>query len=233
MKRLFVSILILLAGFFILAQAFAAAEDKESKPVKKSEAPKKRGTAKVQKDREYVRWLGKNVEFMADSNTASAIRAKLKKFEGLEKGLEKVNQKSKDEVSEWTRGIGTKKVRIDEDTLDDRIDLGGDVQRQVIRELVFLRGIAVKEGAKETVAAIEGLLLDRQQRYEKLFDKWNEATERIRQEDEEERDRKRRERKIRDRSRDRDRDNYRDRIDWDKRRVPKRGTREQEGSTAR
>jgi hypothetical protein len=188
----------------------------------------------VQKDREYVRWLGKDVEFMADSNTASAIRAKLKKFEGLEKGLEKVNQKSKDEVSEWTRGIGTKKVRIDdEDTLEDRIDLGGDVQRQVIRELVFLRGIAVKEGAKETAAAIEGLLLDRQQRYEKIFDKMNEATERIRQRDREERKRKRSERKIRDRSRDRDRDNYRDRIDWNKRTVPKRGTREQEGSTAR
>jgi hypothetical protein len=220
-----------LAGFFILAQAFAAAEDKESKPAKKSSTPKS-GKVQVQEGSTYRKWLRKDLAFLADSNTAGAIRAKLKQFEGLEKGLEKINQKSKDEVGEWTLGIG-KKIRLDEDTLEDRIDLGRDVQRQVIRELVFLRGIAVKEGAKETAAAIEGVLLDRQRRYEKIFDEMSEAEDRIRQRDREERERKRSERKIRDRSRDRDRDNYRDRIDWNKRRVPKRGTREQEGSTAR
>ncbi|MHC4156033.1 MAG: hypothetical protein ACYST6_14085 [Planctomycetota bacterium] len=45
------------------------------------------------------------------------------------------------------------------------------VHKQVVDELVFLRQVAVEEGALKTVAATEALLLDRQERFEKVFGK--------------------------------------------------------------
>lgn len=231
MKRLAVSILILLAGFLVLAQAFAAAENKESKPAKKSSTPKS-GKVQVPEDSIYRKWLRKDLAFVADSNTAEAIRAKVKQFKGLEKGLEKVNKKSEDEVSEWTRDLRPKRIRIDEDTLEERIDLAVDVQRQAIRELAFIREIAVQEGAQKTTAAVEGLLLGRQERYAKIFNMMREGTNMINRRDREERSKRKSERNMRDRDRDREMDRRRE--EWiKKRQVPKRGPTKQEDSTAR
>jgi len=70
----------------------------------------------VQEDSIYRKWLRKDLAFVADSNTAEAIRAKVKKFKGLEKGLEKVRKKSEYEVKGWTRDMRPKRIRIDEDT---------------------------------------------------------------------------------------------------------------------
>jgi hypothetical protein len=222
-----------LAGFLVLAQAFAAAENKESKPAKKSSTTKP-GKVQVQEDSIYRKWLRKDLAFLADSNTAEAIRAKVKQFKGLEKGLEKVDKKSEYEVSEWTRDLQPKRIRIDEDTLEERIDLAVDVQRQAIRELAFIREVAIQEGAQKTTAAVEGLLLGRQERYVKIFNKMREGTNMIQRRDQEERSKRKSERNMRDRSRDRDREKNRNWEEWiRKRQVPKRGPKKQEDSTAR
>ena len=64
MKRLAVSILILLAGSLLLARAFAAAENKQPKPAKKSSTPKS-AKVEVQEGSTYRKWLRKDLAFLA------------------------------------------------------------------------------------------------------------------------------------------------------------------------
>jgi hypothetical protein len=97
------------------------------------------------------------LDFLADSN---GIKTKLKEFEGLEKALGKVTKGGLREGREWGRG-----------PVEERIGLADLVHKQVVDELVFLRQVAVEEGALKTVAATEALLLDRQERFEKVFGK--------------------------------------------------------------
>lgn len=89
------------------------------------------------------------------NKVAVAVRA----FPGLEKQLELVGKGSRNEVAEWLRPVTS---------MDNRSRLSREVQRQVEMELDFLRKIAEEEGAKKTVAAIDGVLLWRETRLEKL-----------------------------------------------------------------
>ena len=197
MKRLVVSMVILLAGFLILTRTFAAPEGEEPKPAKESKTPES-GKVPMKEDKAYA-FLGGHLDFLADPN---AIRTKVNEFEGLEKALEELSERSREEMRGWTSGIGPK-IRIDEDTLDDRIDLVRDVQYQVLNELVLLREFAIEEKAKKTTAAIEGLLLARRERYESVYDKMQKAEKQIRRRDRDSRTQRTRES---DRERNRDRE---------------------------
>lgn len=95
------------------------------------------------------------------NKVAAAVRA----FPGLEQELVRVGRGSKTEVAEWRRLQDSMESTT---AVDNRARLGREVQKQVAAELALLRKIAMEEGAKKTVAAIDGVLLYRQSRLDKL-----------------------------------------------------------------
>jgi hypothetical protein len=95
------------------------------------------------------------------NKVAAAVRA----FPGLEQELTRVGRGSRAEVTEWRRLQDSLESTS---AVDNRTRLGREVQKQVAAELALLRKIAMEEGAKKTVAAIDGVLLYRQTRLEKL-----------------------------------------------------------------
>jgi hypothetical protein len=223
-----VSISILSAGLLILTQSFAANPNKE--PETEGAGARKVVVEKPGRHRELPKYIDVDIEFLADSN---AVRTKLKGIEGLEDALEKLRKRANAEVREWTRGISR---RVEEETIDDRLDLIRDVQRQTVAELVFIREMAVKEGAVKTTAAIEGLLLDRLDRGDGIYERLKEAERMMRERGREERRKRREERRTRDGSSRTDRDRERERAYREemvkKRRLPRRGRTEDSNSVA-
>ena len=177
MKALVISMSILLVAFFSFTPAFGQPpEDKpaqpqlkeqKEEPVKEPE-PKKTADANTVTDANVVA----DANTVADANAVAdpnAVRAKIKEFEGLGEALEKINTTSGNEISEWTRG-----------RLDDRFDLILAAQKQTIAEFKFLRELAVKEGAVKTTAAIDGILLDRQERFKNVIEELEKESKRFR-----------------------------------------------------
>ncbi len=171
MKALVISMSILLVAFFSFTPAFGQPpEDRSPQPQLKEqkEEPVKKPEHKKTADANTVT----DVNTVADANAITdpnAVRAKIKEFEGLGEALEQIDTKSGNEISEWTRG-----------RLDDRFDLVLAVQKQITAEFKFLRELAVKEGAAKTTTAIDGILLDRQERFKDVIEKLEKETERYR-----------------------------------------------------
>ncbi len=88
---------------------------------------------------------------------ADTLKVSIKPVEGVEKQLEELAKKSESEMQQWLQGDG-----------GSRSNLAKAVHEQVRAELILARKVAVEEAAKKTTAAIDGLLLDRQSRSEKL-----------------------------------------------------------------
>jgi len=162
MKRSVISVSILFIIFFVLAQVLAGAEDEDFKRTKEHRAPRY-STLRPRKGRVDVNSLTVGLKFMADPN---AIKSRIKKFEGLEKALADVTKGGQEETREWTQEAAT-----------DRVKLAKAVQKQAIAEFVFIRKLAVEEGAQKTVTAIDGLLLNRQERLAKVVGKILERAE--------------------------------------------------------
>ena len=99
------------------------------------------------------------------------VYAAIKAFPGLDKQLAQVGRGSRNEVTEWLR---LQDSLADATASDNRSRLSREIQKQVELELAFLRKLATEEGAKKTVAAIDGVLLYRQSRLEKLSVKMEE-----------------------------------------------------------
>ena len=95
----------------------------------------------------------------------NVVYAAIKAHPGLDKQLEQVGKGSRTEVEEWRR---LQESLASATAADNRSRLAREVQKQVALELGLLRQIAEEEGAKKTVAAIDGVLLYRQYRLEKL-----------------------------------------------------------------
>jgi hypothetical protein len=111
------------------------------------------------------------VNAVSDANAAAdpnAVRAKIEKFEGLGDALKQIDAASSDEISKWTL------------SREEKLDLALAVQKQITAELNFLRELAVKEGAVKTTAAIDGILLDRQERFKDVIEKLGKENERLR-----------------------------------------------------
>jgi hypothetical protein len=104
---------------------------------------------------------------VADPNK---VRAKVKSFAGLEKTLADLDRQSQIEIREWLQV-----------TTDNRINQVRAVERQVKAELDAIRKIAVEEKAAKTVAAIDGLELNRLERMRKLLRRMQEEAKGIRQ----------------------------------------------------
>jgi len=95
----------------------------------------------------------------------NVVYAAIKAYPGLDKQLVQVGRGSRTEVAEWRR---LQESLASATAVDTRSRMTREVQKQVALELGFLRKIAEEEGAKKTVAAIDGVLLYRQSRLEKL-----------------------------------------------------------------
>lgn len=95
----------------------------------------------------------------------NVVYAAIKAYPGLDKELAQVGRGSRTEVAEWRR---LQESLTSATAVDNRTRMTREVQKQVALELGFLRKIAEEEGAKKTIAAIDGVLLYRQSRLKKL-----------------------------------------------------------------
>lgn len=190
MKLLAISMSILLMVFFVLMPAFAQPPGGQLPPLLRTQKqpPEKKAERKPIKDANSA-----DANSVTDPNKPAYMM-----FEGLEEALKRVNKESRKEIREWTRS-----------TAEDKTSLVKAVQEQVMAEFNFLRELAVEEGAEKTVAAIDGLIADREKRFEEITQKMEEARKRLR---------KREERRGKDRDRTREREpRRRDREDRSKR----------------
>ncbi len=93
---------------------------------------------------------------IADPN---AVKARVAAFADLASALEAVSRRSTPEVSQW----------LNSQKEDNRIMQIRSAYRQAATELLLVRSLAEKDGAAKTVAAIDGILLEREVRYQKLI----------------------------------------------------------------
>jgi hypothetical protein len=90
------------------------------------------------------------VDLLADPNE---IKTRVKTFDGLEKSVKVVSDKSKNEELQWLQ------MRY-----DNRTTLLRAVDTQIEDEIDFVRKVAVEESAKKTVEAIDSLRTNRRKR---------------------------------------------------------------------
>ena len=180
MRTLIISMLIFLTAFVSLISA--SAQPAEENPSEEHEE-----TATVDEAAE-PNAVSTEIEEPADANTANdpnAIRARVRQFEDLEDELRRINGESREEIRQWTRRT------------EDKLELILEVQQQSATELNLLRRLAVEEGAEKTTAAIDGILLNRQERYKDVIERFERERERLRREEERERERLERSRRRR------------------------------------
>jgi hypothetical protein len=89
-----------------------------------------------------------DIDILGDPNE---IKTRIKTFEGLEKALEDVNNKSRTEKGAWLQR-----------RIDNRMTLVRAVEEQVKQELNFVRNIATEEKAEKTSKAIDDALSNRE-----------------------------------------------------------------------
>ena len=160
MKRFIILSSILLIASLGLMSALAKTADSLTNPLQELDEP----TGIVEK----VTEIGK--KFIDAKSKAPAnpiadpnkVKDTLANFEGLEKQLEEVDKKSEDEIRQWLQG----------DT-DNKIELTKEAHEQVWAEIMLIREFAVEENAAKTTAAIDGILLNRQERFDKINDRLN------------------------------------------------------------
>lgn len=197
MKALVISMSILLVAFFSFTPAFGQSQDaNQAQPIKQKTEPVKKLEYKKTADANKVADANKitdankvtDANAAIDANTAAdtnaisdpnAVKAKIEKFEGLSGALSLLNSASSDEISKWTSS-----------SREEKLDIALAVQKQITEEFKFLRELAVKEGAAKTTAAIDGILLDRQERFKNVIEKLEQETERYKKRAEREEKRK-------------------------------------------
>jgi len=117
--------------------------------------------------RQQIRTVTMNLPF-TDPNI---VKAKIKTFEGLEKELKDIDRMAVRETRGWsTRQSESSPV------------LAKAVYKQVTDELTFTRKIAIEENAAKTTIAIDGLLLNRHGRFDRVVKEMQEEKKRLREE---------------------------------------------------
>ncbi len=209
MKRLVLSRSVLLIGLFVVGQSFVptaegtvgaasmAEELSIMETVAGATASKtgKAGDANATVPDVNATSIGDVNMTGADANipkepNAEDLQAKM--LEDIEKAFEELERGSQKEERGWLQLKAEKKT-----------ELVKAVQKQLLDELNVLREIAVEEGAVKTTAAIDKLLGDRQERFEKVLERLDVETEKIQRKEQ------MRERRSRERDRDHDRDRER------------------------
>jgi len=106
-------------------------------------------------------------EFLAEPN---AVVAGVKQFEGLGKSIDKVTSRGQSESRQWVQGPAEMRLR-----------LLRSVYEQVVEEFGLLRSLAAEEGAKKTIAALDALMLERYDRYNRVLQRMESQMRRYRQ----------------------------------------------------
>ena len=88
------------------------------------------------------------------------VKAAISAHKGLDAELDQVDKKGLSETSEWLS-----------DKADNQLSLMKSVDEQVRLELALIRKLAAEEGARKTTAAIDGVLLNRQARMDKVIER--------------------------------------------------------------
>ena len=101
-----------------------------------------------------------------DPNT---VKAKIKTFEGMDKELKTVSRLGIREMRGWTTRQGTSSPM-----------LAKAVYEQVEAELNFAKKIAIEEKASKTTVVIDGLLVTRNERLDKLSKQMVEEKKKLR-----------------------------------------------------
>ena len=91
----------------------------------------------------------------------NVILEKIQEFKGLDRDIKQVTDQARTESRAWTRPNKD----------NSNLDLAVAVNDQVTEEFKFIRELAAEEGAAMTVAAIDGLMLERQERFEQVTKK--------------------------------------------------------------
>jgi hypothetical protein len=182
-KPFVVLISILLVAFFSIIYAFA--QELPAHMRRDTETSQRRRERKANRDTEEA---APDANSVVDPNDPNAAKAPYQMFEGLEGELELLNLRAEKEVREWSRSKS-----------DDRTSLAKSVNEQIVREFNFIRELAVEEGAVKTTAAIDGLMMMRQERFDRSVKDLEDIKKRIKEREE------RREGRDRDRERRRER----------------------------
>lgn len=189
MKRVSIAMLVLLIVSLSLIRAFAQPPGYGPPGY----GPPGYGPPQDERDERARRKRARDENETADANVVADPNKDVNKiFEGQQEALSRLNQKSQKEAREWGRANVDTKV------------LAEAVHEQVAAELSLLRELAVEEGAVKTVAGIDALLAERQNRFDEAAEKIEDARNRQREQDREDRGSKGRDR-GRDRGRSRDR----------------------------
>jgi len=165
-KRVAVLIPVLLVVVtFVLGDTLAAVRSRFYKRVPRERiAPYSRAGARI--GRMDPNSLLPRPKFLPDANT---IASEVRKFEGLEEAIKKVCRGRQQEMRDWTRAPA-----------EETIQLARAVHRQITEELAFIRDIAVAEGSKKTVAAIDAITQERHKRYTEMISKMEQQRRRMR-----------------------------------------------------
>ena len=83
---------------------------------------------------------------------------------------EQLDAETENEIRQWLQA-----------DVEDKTNLAQAVHEQIWVEITSIRNVAVKEEAKKTTAAIDGLLLHRQMRFDALFRKMEEEKQALQQ----------------------------------------------------
>jgi hypothetical protein len=175
-KALVISMSILLIAFFSFTPAFGQPpEDRSPQPQLKEQKEEPAKELEHKKTADANKVTDANVvadtNAVADANAITdpnAVRAKIKEFKGLSEALNQIDMESKDEISKWTL------------SKEEKLELALAAQKQITAEFKFLRELAIKEGAVKTTAAIDGILLSRQERFKGVIEELERNSERLR-----------------------------------------------------
>ena len=175
MKKVILLVSILCVGYFAFPKNIVAADANSPADVNDIEKPGK--TADANSINEPVK--------AADYNEAADVNAvedSNRILGELKKDLTDIDRDGQKEIKEWTREGGERRTATTASAvLDNKIELAKSARDQVIKELNFLKTVAVGEGAKKTAAAIDALLADRKVRFEKMIAQMKEEASRLKE----------------------------------------------------
>ena len=173
MKKVILLVSILCVGYFAFPKNVVAADANSPADVNDIKKPGK--TADANSINSPVK--------AADSNEAADVNAvedSNRILGELKKDLTDIDKDGQKEIKEWTREGGEKRTTASA-VLENKIAIAKSAQEQVIKELDFLKTVAIGEGAKKTAAAIEALLADRKVRFEKMIAQMKEEASRLKE----------------------------------------------------
>ncbi len=156
MKRLVISMSIFMLVSFGLASLLFGAEDANSQPAEKATQPVE---VKVKPAKETAK-----VTFTSDVNVTDPNEIRRRQFGGLEDALARVDEQSQEEIRQWMEGEIARKQ-----------DLMKAVHERSSAEFNLIRKVAAEEGAVKTTAAIDQVIKDREERYNRLINRLDEV----------------------------------------------------------